>query len=59
VLRPEVDLEVVALALVAMVEEFAARWLAAGRVLGDQEVEQLTDLWIRALYREDSPAAVD
>jgi len=53
--RDGVDLEIAAVALAAMVEEFAARWLAAGRTLGEHEVEQLTDLWLRAVYPEHGP----
>ena len=41
-------------ALVAMTEEFANRWLSDGRSLGDREIDQLTDLWVHAVYTEPS-----
>lgn len=50
----EVDIEIAAVALVAMVEEFAARWFAERRPVGELEVDQLTDLWVRSVYREPS-----
>jgi AcrR family transcriptional regulator len=43
------DLEVTAVALTAMVEEFASRWLATGRAIGESEIDQLTALWVGAL----------
>jgi AcrR family transcriptional regulator len=44
------DLEITAIALTAMVEEFAGRWFALGRTLGTTEVDQLTELCVGALY---------
>lgn len=52
--RSEVDVEVAVVALVAMSEEFANRWLSDGRSLGDREIDQLTDLWVHAVYTEPS-----
>ena len=43
------DLETAAIALTAMVEEFAGRWFALGRTLGTTEIEQLTALCAGAL----------
>jgi AcrR family transcriptional regulator len=57
-LRPvdgTLDLEIAAMALTAMVEEFAGRWFALGRTLGTTEIDQLTALCAGALYA--SPAA--
>jgi AcrR family transcriptional regulator len=44
------DLEITAIALTAMVEEFAGRWFALGRALGTTEIDQLTALCAGALY---------
>jgi hypothetical protein len=44
------DLEIAAIALTAMVEEFAGRWFALGRTLGTTEIDQLTALCAGALY---------
>jgi AcrR family transcriptional regulator len=44
------DLEIAALALTGMVEEFAGRWFALGRTLGTTEIDQLTALCAGALY---------
>jgi len=44
------DLEITAIALTAMVEEFAGRWFALGRTLGTIEIDQLTALCAGALY---------
>ncbi len=44
------DLEITAIALTAMVEEFAGRWFALGRTLGTTEIDQLTALCAGALY---------
>ncbi len=44
------DPEIAAIALTAMVEEFANRWLALGRTAGATEINQLTELWAGALY---------
>jgi AcrR family transcriptional regulator len=52
-LRPvdeRLDLEMAAIALTAMVEEFAGRWFALGRALGTTEIDQLTALCAGALY---------
>ena len=52
-LRPmdgSLDLEITAVALTAMVEEFAGRWFALGRTLGTPEIDQLTALCAGALY---------
>ena len=52
-LRPvdgTLDLEIAAIALTAMVEEFAGRWFALGRTLGTTEIDQLTALCAGALY---------
>ena len=52
-LRPvdgRLDLEIAAIALTAMVEEFAGRWFALGRTLGTAEIDELTALCAGALY---------
>lgn len=51
-IRREVDVEVAVVALVAMSEEFSNRWLSEGRALGDREVDQVTDLWVHAVYEQ-------
>jgi AcrR family transcriptional regulator len=51
------DLEITALALTAMVEEFAGRWFALGRTLGTTEIDQLTALCAGALYGGESADA--
>ena len=48
------DLEITAIALTAMIEEFAGRWFALGRTLGTTEIEQLTALCAGALYAKRS-----
>src|SRR5450432_2907243 len=48
------DLEMAAIALTAMVEEFAGRWFALGRTLGTTEIEQLTALCAGALYPNEA-----
>jgi AcrR family transcriptional regulator len=50
----ELDLEITAIALAAMVEEFADRWCALGRTLGTTEIDQLTALCAGALYSSDA-----
>jgi hypothetical protein len=51
------DLEITAMALATMVEDFAGRWLALGRALGATEIEQLTALCAGALYGSEAAAA--
>jgi AcrR family transcriptional regulator len=51
------NLEITALALTAMVEEFASRWFALGRTLGTTEIDQLTALCAGALYGGEAAAA--
>ncbi len=51
----QLDLEITAIALIAMVEEFAGRWLGLGHTLGTTEVDQLTALCAGALYRSQAP----
>jgi AcrR family transcriptional regulator len=53
----ELDLEITAIALTAMVEEFAGRWFALGRTLGTTEIDQLTALWAGALYGSEAAGA--
>src|ERR1700733_4306348 len=50
------DLEITAIALTAMVEEFAGRWFALGRTLGTTEIDQLTALCAGALYGGEAAA---
>ena len=50
----ELDLEITAIALTAMVEEFADRWCALGRTLGTTEIDQLTALCAGALYSSEA-----
>ena len=59
-LRPvdgRLDLEIAAIALTAMVEEFAGRWFALGRTLGTTEIDQLTALCAGALYASAAAGA--
>jgi AcrR family transcriptional regulator len=51
------DLEITAIALTAMVEEFARRWFELGRTLGTPEIEQLTALLAGALYGSETAGA--
>ncbi len=44
------DVEITAVALTAMVEEFAGRWFELDRKVGTTEIDQLTALWVGALY---------
>jgi hypothetical protein len=48
------DPEIMAIALTAMVEEFASRWLASGRTVGATEINQLTELWAGCLYGSEA-----
>jgi AcrR family transcriptional regulator len=50
------DLEITAIALTAMVEEFAGRWFALGRTLGTTEIDQLTALCAGALHGVEAAA---
>jgi hypothetical protein len=50
----ELDLGITAIALTAMVEEFADRWCALGRALGTTETDQLTALCAGALYSSEA-----
>jgi len=59
-LRPadaRLDLEIAAIALTAMVEEFAGRWFALGRTVGASEIDQLTALCAGALYASPATGA--
>ncbi|MGO9902399.1 MAG: TetR/AcrR family transcriptional regulator [Solirubrobacteraceae bacterium] len=51
------DPEITAIALTAMVEAFASRWLALGRTVGSTEIDQLTAVWVGALYRSQAAGA--
>jgi AcrR family transcriptional regulator len=51
------DVEITAIALTAMVEEFADRWFALGRTLGATEIDQLTALCAGALYGSETEGA--
>ncbi len=51
------DPEIMAIALTAMVEEFASRWLAFGRTVGATEINQLTELWAGCLYGSEAARA--
>jgi AcrR family transcriptional regulator len=51
------DPELAAIALTAMVEEFAGRWFALGRTLGTTEIEQITVLCAGALYGGEAGGA--
>src|ERR1035441_1755436 len=51
------DLEITAIALTAMVEEFAGRWFALGRAMGTTEIDQLTALCAGALYGSEAAGA--
>jgi len=45
-----VDPRVAASAFVVMAEGFADEWLRRGRAIGEQDVDQLCDLWVRGTY---------
>jgi AcrR family transcriptional regulator len=51
------DPEITAIALTAMVEEFASRWLALGRTVGATEISQLAELWAGGLYGSEAALA--
>jgi len=51
------DLQITAIALTAMVEEFASRWLALGRTVGTTEINQLTALCAGAVYQGEAASA--
>ncbi len=51
------DPEIAAIALTAMVEEFASRWLALGRTVGATEISQLAELWAGGLYGSEAALA--
>jgi AcrR family transcriptional regulator len=51
------ELEITAIALTAMVEEFAGRWFALGRTLGTTEIDQLTALCTGGLYANEAEGA--
>lgn len=48
------DLEFTAAALAAMAEGFANDWLTADRTFREEDVERLTELWVRAVYRPET-----
>jgi AcrR family transcriptional regulator len=54
----EVDVDVAATALTQMTEAFATRWIARGRELDDEIVDQLTHMWMGAVYGPQ-PASSD
>ncbi len=56
-LNAGLDLQIAAIALTAMVEEFASRWLALGRTVGTTEINQLTALCAAALHRSETTSA--
>jgi AcrR family transcriptional regulator len=45
-----VDPRVAASAFVVMAEGFADEWLRRGRAIGEQDVDQLCNLWVRGTY---------
>ena len=47
----------VATALVAMTEGFANDRFASGALITDRDLDDLTDLWVRCVYRPDLPSA--
>ena len=49
-LDPDIDTLIAAFTLVQGSENFAMQWLARGRKLDEHVSEQLTQLWLRALY---------
>lgn len=51
---PDVDTEIAATAFVVMAEGFADDWLYAGRSFGEEDVDQLADLWMRGTYRSEA-----
>ncbi len=51
------DLEITAIALTAMVEEFAGRWFALSGTLGTTGIDELTALCTGALYASEAEGA--
>jgi len=51
-LAPGVDPRMAASAFVMMAEGFADEWLTAGRPIGEADIDQLCDLWVRGTYGE-------
>lgn len=49
-LAPGVDPHMAASAFVVMAEGFADEWLTAGRAIGEEDIDQLCDLWVRGTY---------
>lgn len=55
-ISPELRTGFLAAALVAMTEGFANDRLASGIAVTDRDLDDLADLWVRAAYRQVSPA---
>jgi AcrR family transcriptional regulator len=53
-LAPGVDPRMAASAFVVMAEGFADEWLTAGRSIGEQDIDQLCDLWVRGTYGDSA-----
>ena len=53
-LADDVDPHISASAFVVMAEGFADEWLRTGRVIGEEDVDQLNDLWVRGTYRPEA-----
>lgn len=51
-LAPGVNPRMAASAFVVMAEGFANEWLTAGRPIGEHDIDQLCDLWVRGTYGE-------
>jgi AcrR family transcriptional regulator len=55
-LLPSVRMDFVAAALVAMTEGFANDRFSSGTPITDRDLDDLTELWLRAVYRSDPTA---
>jgi len=53
-LAPGVDPRMSASAFVVMAEGFADEWLTAGRPIGEGDIDQLCDLWVRGTYGDEA-----
>ena len=55
-LAPGVDPRMAASAFVVMAEGLADEWLTAGRTIGEEDIDQLCDLWVRGTYGDEALA---
>jgi len=53
-LAPGVNPRMAASAFVVMAEGFADEWLTADRAIGEEDLDQLCDLWVRGTYGDSA-----